>query len=151
MLCSIENYNPHTLVSGYRQARVFVDSINSEQEVNELLKNYDMSSNEFNLTRYSDNIVKRREFVKAGNSGIKPEGFRTFFNHYWLYSYEAIPYAKLLTKIGLDVRVFNFKRPNHWISSLAEKPNMLMFFVTLITPVFCFVTAEIIRALSEWS
>ena len=81
---------------------------------------------------YSDNISTRREFVRTGQSGIGPEGLIKFFDSYWLYSYEALPYSKLLTKIGFDVRVFNFKRPNQWISTLSEKPNKVMFLVTLI-------------------
>ena len=128
-----ELQSSHTLVSVViDEQEFFLDSINSPAEVNELLRNNNISSNDFNLMHYSDNISTRREFVRTGQSGIGPEGLIKFFDRYWLYSYEATPYSKLLTKIGFDVRVFNFKRPNQWISILSEKPNKIMFLVTLI-------------------
>ncbi len=54
------------------------------------------------------------------------------FNRYKVYSYEAIPYTKILTKIGFDVRVFNFKRPPRVVSRLAEKPNMIMALISFV-------------------
>ena len=126
----------HTLVSVViDEQEFFLDSINSTAEVNELLRNNNLSSNDFDLMHYSDNISTRRQFVRTGESRIASEGLIKFFDSYWLYSYEALPYSKLLTKIGLDVRVFNFRRPNRWMSILAEKPNMVMFLVTLIVAV----------------
>ena len=123
----------HTLVSVVLDRHeFFVDSINSSEAVNRLLKADDISSKDFDLLHYSDNYYKRREFAKRDHSGNRTEKSRNIFSQYWIYSYEAIPYTKLLTKAGLDVRVFNFQRPNHWISVLAEKPNMIMFIITII-------------------
>jgi hypothetical protein len=131
-----ELQSAHTLVSVViDEQEFFLDSINSTEEVNELLRNNNISSNDFNLMHYSDNISTRREFARTGQSRIDQEGLIKFFDRYWLYSYEATPYSKILTKIGFDVRVFNFKRPNQWISVLSEKPNKIMFLFTLIVSV----------------
>ena len=131
-----ELQSSHTLVSVViDEQEFFLDSINSSAEVNELLRNNNISSNDFNLMHYSDSFTTRREFAKTGQSVIGAEGLSQFFDSYWLYSYEATPYSKLLTRLGFDVRVFNFKRPNQWISILSEKPNMIMFLVTLIVSI----------------
>lgn len=121
----------HTLVSVIIDKQEFlVDSINSSLETNELLKKYNVSSNDFAITHYDDNIYNRNHSAKSDLRG-KPEGFKQFFKDYLVYSYEANPYTKLLKKIGFDVRVFNLSRPNRWVSFMAEEPNMIMFCVTL--------------------
>ncbi len=128
----------HTLVSVVIDKKEFlVDSINSSQNVNDLLKRIDISSNDFNLMHYSSDPEIRRKFiVKDYESNIK--GYTDFFNIYWLYSYEATPYSKLITKLGFDVRIFNFKRPNHYISNLAEKPYLIMALVSFIGALILF-------------
>ncbi len=126
----------HTLVSVLLNGReFFIDSINSSEVVNNLLNKSSISSIDFDLLHYTDDISKRRKFVKSSQKS-KSEQYVNFFNYYWLYSYEATPYSKLLTKIGFDVRVFNFQRPNHWISVMAEKPNLVMLLVTFLAAVF---------------
>ncbi len=127
----------HTLVSVVIDTQeFFIDSINSNSYITELLKSYDISSNDFNLMHYSDKLAKRREFTKKEYQGNIPEGYIDFFNYFWLYSYEAMPYTKLLTTIGVDCRMFNFGRPPSWISNLAEKPNTILLFITLATSIF---------------
>jgi hypothetical protein len=132
----------HTLVSVLiDEHEFFVDGLTTSHEVNKFLINSNISSNDFILLHYSDNVDKRREFDRRkefvlSNQTNKSEEYINFFNHYWLYSYEATPYTKLLTKIGIDVRVFNFNRPSHWLSVMAEEPNLVMFFVTFIASVF---------------
>ena len=126
----------HTLVSVVIDGQeFFIDSINSSSETNELLRNTDISANDFNLMHYSDNIAKRREFKRTDQSG-RPDAYIEFLNNYWLYSYEAVPYSKLLTTIGFDMRVFNLNRPYHFVSIMAEEPNMVMFLITLMISVF---------------
>lgn len=125
----------HTLVSVKIGDREFlVDSINSDRKVNLFLRNNDISPSDFNLMHYSSNILTRRLFV---NKKHKEHAAEVFFDHYWLYSYEALPYTKLVTKLGMDVRVFNFDRPPLFISSMAEKPNtimaILMFILSSVT------------------
>jgi hypothetical protein len=127
----------HTLVSiVINEKELLVDSINSTAEVNELLRKYDVSPSDFNLMHYDNNFgAISSKFIPIKDHQIKPE-FKNFLNHYWLYSYEAEPFSKILTKIGLDIRVFNFKRPTHIISILAERPNTVMFFITLFFAIF---------------
>lgn len=127
----------HTLVSvDIGEKEFLVDSINSTPEVNALINSDNISSNDFNILHYSDDFLKRRQFEKTDHNRITPERQRKFFDEYWLYSYEAIPYSKLLTRAGFDVRAFNFERPNSRLSDLAEKPNMIMFCISLVTSVF---------------
>lgn len=97
---------------------------------------YDISSKDFNLMHYSDDVYKRRKFKKLITDYNKSECHIKFFTNYWLYYYESIPYTKLLTKLGFDLRIFNFKRTPHLISVLAEKPNLLMCFLYLCLTVF---------------
>jgi hypothetical protein len=126
----------HTLVSVViDQQEFFLDSINSTAEVNDLLRERNLSSDDFNVSHYSDDITIRRQFTILDHSEIGQSGAFNFFDEYWLYSYEATPYLKLLTGMGFDIRVFNFKRPNHWISTLAERPNTIMSIVTFFVSV----------------
>jgi hypothetical protein len=114
---------------------LLIDSINSSEEVNEFLKNKNISSSDFNLMHYSEDITKRRIYSNA-TQGDKPEKYTNFFNNYWLYSYEATPYSKLLSKLGFDARVFNFRRPSSWLSIMAEKPNMVMLLFSFFISIF---------------
>jgi hypothetical protein len=45
---------------------------------------------------------------------------------YYLFSYEAVPWTKMLAKLGMNMRVFNLERPPHLISALAEQPFLIM-------------------------
>ena len=125
----------HTLASVViNNQEFFVDSINSSEEVNGLLRNDNISSNDFNIMHYSDDILKRREFLRTSQSD-KKVSHSEFFDMYGLYSYEATPYTKLITKLGFDMRVFNLQRPGRWISILAEKPNMIMLVLAFIASI----------------
>lgn len=115
----------HTLVSvKIGEKEFFVDSINSLKAVNQSLRDNDVSAMNFNVLHYTDNLSKRRLFKST-------ESNNDFFD-YWLYSYEALPYTKLITRMGLDVRIFNFQRPRLIFSSLAEKPNLIMALVSFL-------------------
>jgi hypothetical protein len=119
----------HTLVSVKFGNREFlIDSINSSKEENQLLKKYDVSSEDFQIMHYSSNIIKRRQFQPTSG---RPE-LNHFFEHYWIYSYEAIPVTKILTKLGFDVRVFNLMRPPRLVSILAERPMMIKIFTNIV-------------------
>ncbi len=122
----------HTLVSVSLDGReILVDSINAMPEVTQTLETHDLSTADFNVLSYNDNLAERRRM--AGNLHGYDEATIDFFTKYWLYSYEALPYAKLLTTVGLDVRAFNFDRPSLWVSSLAEKPHLVH--AILVAPV----------------
>jgi hypothetical protein len=112
----------HTLVSVRLGGREFLlDSINSPETINAFLNSNDVSTNDFRLLRYSDDLSARRSFTSQRMD--RPE--HPFFSSFWLFSYEAVPYTKLLTKGGLGVRLFNFDRPPKPVSALAEKPSLI--------------------------
>lgn len=123
----------HTLVSVVVDGQeFFVDSINSPADTTRVLKEHDISSDQFSLLHYSDDIAVRKQFAKLDHAQGKPAAYQRFLDYFWLYSYEATPYAKLLTRLGLDVRVFNFQRPVSILSSVAEKPNALLAAVSVL-------------------
>lgn len=124
----------HTLVSVQLQTReFFVDSINSTEQTTQLLSEHDISVTHFYVSHYSANIKVRKSFRNTGI--LLPNDSQDFFSQYWLYSYEATPYTKIASSLGLDIRVFNFDRPPKWISSLAEKPNLVRFLIWFILAV----------------
>lgn len=125
----------HTLVSIRLNNREFLlDSINSSVKLNTFLRNNDISTTDFDLLHYSSSTSVRTAFKNRQRNKEPSNGPMRlkFFSRFWLYSYEAIPYAKLLSGLGLDVRAFNFARPSTTISSLAEKPNMIMAIVSFL-------------------
>ena len=125
----------HTLVSIKLDNMEFLlDSINSSERINSFLRNNNISTADFDLLHYNSSIRVRDTFTLRQRNKEPPTDplQRKFFTQFWLYSYEATPYAKLLTGIGLDIRVFNFDRPSKTISILAEKPNMLMAIVSFL-------------------
>lgn len=129
-------FNAHTLVSVLVDGHeFFVDSINSSSESNALLKTYDLAPNHFRLMSYRGDIAQRVDLKTSVSKQVMPKALAPFFARYWLYSYEAIPYAKLLDVVGLEVRAFNLKRPPRLLSIMAEKPNMVMFLAAFIASV----------------
>jgi hypothetical protein len=126
----------HTLVSVMLDGKEFlVDSINSTPSDNETLKRYVVSTNGFNLLHYTDDIVERQKRELVQLSTRTPKELQSFYDSYWLYSYEAIPTTKVLTGLGINIRVFNFQRPGKWISALAERPNTFLFVLSLVCSV----------------
>ncbi len=124
----------HTLVSvKLDDGEFFVDSINTSDAANQLLRKEYISIDSFNVLHYNSSYAERMEFDRRAK--VIPDHAKPFFDHYWLYSYEAMPYGKILAKLGFDVRIFNFTRPPQFISSLAEKPNLIaavaMVFISL--------------------
>jgi hypothetical protein len=112
----------HTLVSVRLGKREFLlDSINSPEAINGFLNSRDVSAEDFRLLHYSDDISARTASAKRRVERTQ----HPFFEYFWLYSYEAIPYAKLLTTARWDVRAFNLDRPSRIVSALAEKPNLV--------------------------
>lgn len=123
----------HTLVSVKLGEHEFLlDSINSPGPVNEFLNTRDIATDDFRLLHYSDDLGTRTDAARK-LTVERPDG--EFFNQFWLYSYEAIPYTKLLTKARRDVRVFNLDRPARIMSALAEKPNLIVAVGALLAAV----------------
>lgn len=119
----------HTLVSVRLDGReLLVDSINTPPEMNAFLERAAISTDDFHLLHYTDDILARLEFSRAlaARDSVEADSARTaFFAYFRAYSYEALPLTKLATRAGLDWRVFNFERPARWVSALAEKPRAM--------------------------
>lgn len=126
-------HGSHTLISIVDNGNeYFVDSINSMDEVNAILKKYDINASSFNLMAYIDDLATRKKIAKQKKINKNTDEIAYFLDKYWLYSYEATPYSKLLKKLGIDVRAFNFSRTNRFFSDLAEKPFMINFYAFLV-------------------
>jgi len=117
----------HTLVSirtGGRER--LVDSINTPPELNAFLERAELSTADFRLLHYTDDLLARLEFSRAlaaRDTAPADSARAAFLGYFRAYSYEALPVTKLLTRAGLDWRVFNLERPSRWVSALAEKPR----------------------------
>lgn len=123
---------PHTLVSvQLGKEHFWIDTIISKYNLRNLLENKDISEDNFRYLAYSDKVSDRREKVGVHHDVDEAEEFRKNSDDYFLYSFESVPFTKLLSKVGIEKRVFNHRRPPHFISVLAEKPNMIMFWICL--------------------
>lgn len=125
----------HTLVAirvGGRER--LVDSINTPDDLNAYLDRAALSTANFRVLHYDDDIIVRHALGAAlasrDTAGTDPDR-EEFFREYCSYSYEAIPVTKLLARVGLDWRVLNLTRPPNWISNLAEKPRAIKAVVSL--------------------
>ena len=122
----------HTLISlKLNGQESLIDSINAAPELTQFLKENEIGSKDFNLMHYSDSLSDRRKFERKSNEK-RSEYHKYFFNKYRVYSYEATPYTKVLTKLGINVRIFNFQRPVAYVSSMAEQPLMMMYHVLFL-------------------
>lgn len=146
----------HTLVSirtdGHER---LVDSINTPESLNAFLNRTPISTADFGLLHYTDDIVARHAFARASTSpdtAGADAARAAFFHTYPLYSYEAFPLTKLLTRAGLDWRVLHLSRPPRWVSGLAEKPRAIAAVAALglalafDAALFCLVRARARRA-----
>lgn len=118
----------HTLASVVIDGRErFIDSINSTPPVNAFLNANPISTADFPLTHYSEDLVERMALGDAvSNSGHPREAdYPRFFEKFRLYSYEAIPASKLAARLAIDWRIFNLSRPGRLVSRLAEKPHAI--------------------------
>ena len=126
----------HTLVSirvGGKER--LVDSINTPDDMNAFIEREELSTANFPVLHYTDDIVARHalgaELAARDTAGTDPVR-EAFFREFCTYSYEALPFSKLLTKVGIDWRVLNLERPARWNSSLAEKPRAIKAVASLI-------------------
>jgi membrane protein implicated in regulation of membrane protease activity len=106
------NRTSHTLVSVIINGQeYFIDSVNSIDEINQYLRNNQVNASSFGLTDYRDRskkIVNQLDTTSVIN--------RLFI----AYSYESIPYTKLVSVAGLNMRILNFDRPSGFVGYLAE-------------------------------
>jgi hypothetical protein len=144
----------HTLVSviiGGKEE--FIDSINTGPWLNSFLDRNIINVGGFQVMHYSSDILTRRRFGESlhrtADSEHRTADYNKFFTQFWLYSYEAIPYSKLLSKIGFDLRVFNFSRPTKWISFLAESPKLIRAICFFAFSIFLFFVAWMLHLRSQ--
>lgn len=126
----------HTLVSVRIDGKErLIDSINTPDALHEYIERAALSTANFRVLHYTDDIVQRHAIGAqlARRDTAATDSLRdAFFRDYCLYSYEAVPLSKLLTKAGIDWRVLNLGRPPGWISSLAEKPRAIKAVASLL-------------------
>jgi len=106
------NRASHTLVSVIINGEeYFIDSVNSIDEINQYLRNNKVNSSSFGLTDYRD----------RSKSAVSQLDTASVMNRLFIaYSYESIPYTKLSSVAGLNMRIFNFDRPSAFVGYLAE-------------------------------
>jgi len=125
----------HALVSVIiKDTEIIVDTINYNKELHEILKNNKINMKQIDIIHYNDRFVELNK--------TNPSEFSNFFKkHYATYSYESIPYVKFASKLGADKHIFNFDRPNKYISYLAESVYLIkaiFFFILLIILTFIY-------------
>ncbi len=116
----------HALVSVLiGDSEIVVDTINFNKELHEIFRNNKINMKMINIIHYDD------RFSEINKS--KPSEFSKFFKeHYAIYSYESIPYVKFASKLGADKFIFNFSRPNKYISYLAESVYLIKAIVAFV-------------------
>jgi hypothetical protein len=124
---------------------IFVDSIGSDDEINEAINENEIGPKDFAISSYSNDLTQlRTELASLANKNSNPFG-----PSYVAYSYEAIPYNRVASLMGLQVRVLNFKRPAALISYLVERPNtILAIFWAGVTILFLFTRSILYRYLT---
>jgi hypothetical protein len=130
--------NTHTLVSVEIDGRDFLlDSKGGGAWVNRMLRETNISVNDFHLLSYTDDIVSREKRARSLSRVTYPQHdfSKRFFDDFRIYSFEALPITKLLSRMGIDWRVFNFWRPPKWISTLAERPNQILAVFWLVVAI----------------
>lgn len=133
----------HTLVSlKIGSNEYFIDTINTSNEINDFINQNQITSKSFKIVKYDSDVSKRTSdyfSLKEMANSDQENTENIFFRKFKYYSYEAIPYTKLFKVLGLDVRMLNFDRPPRGISSLAEKPYLLLSIVWLMLAICVFI------------
>lgn len=113
----------HALVSVEVDGKeIIVDSINYPKELNKIIRNKNSSMSEIDLIYYGQRFIKKEQSEKTE--------FAIFFeNNYATYSYEAIPYSKLISAFGMNMHIFNYDRPFSSLSYLAESVYLIKTFL----------------------
>ena len=70
-------------------------------------------------------LAIRAEFYKVKYKSSTKDSI-SFFKNHLVYSYEPISFSKSLTKVGDDIRVFHFDRPNKLVSLSEERSKTIM-------------------------
>ena len=112
----------HVIVSVVIQGKEYwIDTLNSPADLNELFEKYDINSYTVKIIPYKQRYNPKYIDVKYSTDSV----INKFQHNYIAYSYEALPFSKLLNSIGVDVYVLNLKRPPYVFSYLAESVYLL--------------------------
>jgi hypothetical protein len=124
----------HALISvNIKGTEIIVDTINFNKELHEILR-------DSNVTTKSIDIVYYDERFQSIERDVKSPFSKFFKKNYSTYSYESIPYDKFVSKLGSSKHIFNFNRPNKYISYLAESVYLIksIFFSFLLLALIIF-------------
>lgn len=114
----------HTLVSVMlNDDEHFIDSINSTEEFNRLVREQRVHAGMLNLSGFG----KRHVAASAPRDSVAAQLRQEF----GMYNY-GIPVSQILYKLGIEYEVFNFSRPSAFVSFLAESVYLIKFFICLI-------------------
>ncbi|MEI6681831.1 MAG: hypothetical protein WCO44_04350 [Bacteroidota bacterium] len=112
----------HVVVSVVIKGKEYwIDTLNSSDDLNELMKKKDINALTVKIIPYQQRYNPRFIDVKYNSDSL----INKFQHSYIAYSYEALPFSKLLNSIGVDVYVLNLKRPPYIFSYLAESVFLL--------------------------
>jgi hypothetical protein len=129
----------HTLVSVKLAGHEFLlDSINTPRSINAFLNERDVSVAAFRVAAYSDDLAVRRASARQAVTALE----HPFVARVSAYSYDAVPYTKLFSALGISVRMFNFERPAPIVSAIAERPNLLLALLALLAGTFAMVILQ---------
>jgi len=112
----------HSCVSMYINGReYFIDSINGGIDIETLFRNYDIGTIDLMIIPYS----KRYDSVYLDAKYNEDTNIQAFQKKFTAYSYEALPFSKILNTVKFNVYVLNFHRPSVMISYIAESVYLL--------------------------
>jgi len=122
----------------------FIDTLNSDSELNYILKTYDINTTTINIIPYKSRYINPSYYLQE--SHFYP--VKMFQTKYIAYSYEAIPLSKISNSLGFGLYVLNTNRPYKIFSSLAESVYMIYLSIYLI---LLFLSLIILRIILKYS
>ena len=134
----------HALVSvDINGTEILVDSINFNKELHEIFKTSESNMKMIDIIYYGQRFFKENKNIQTNFSKYFKQNFST-------YSYEAIPYSKLISKLGGNKHIFNYDRPNKYLSYLAEsvyliKAIVFSFILFIWSGIYFILSRRIIR------
>ncbi len=113
----------HTIVSILinDNEEYLIDTLNSQEDFHQHLSETQMSTHDFHLMGHVDNVDDRRtrkRELKASDTSQH----QLVTDKYLFFSYDAMPWTKLASVLGLNSRIINLSRPRRMVSSIAERP-----------------------------
>lgn len=135
----------HTLVSiVVNGEEYFIDSMNSGEEFNAYINQHQISADDFQIMGHVEDIRERTRLKhELKEQDMDVDLARLLTDKYLFYSYESLPFSKLLGKLGMNMRVLNLSRPPRWISVIGEKPKLIKSSGLFLAAFLCILMAAI--------